>query len=519
MGSPFSNPLALADVFGPLIEHQVQRKRLALDQQQQQERDAALYQQLLQAGKPVQDGGVVEDLVDTPAGKVPFLRKADQKRIVQTPSGRAVELYSEEDAKKRVNDQLQELLAQKDLTAAADLRNKIAEISGVGEATTANKINERERMVTEFGVETPLGRVLLNELGGVASYQTALNRPEPQNVPLPKWITDTLELQEGASVPVGQLAESVRAANDRIQQQRLEKFGGRIPVPGTDVPLPADVEAQRGRIAAAGASAQRERANEQDAKDIAQGIIDGLQPPDLRGLYSRGIGVRAELQRKGYDLTTAQRDWTAVQRHMATLNGTQQERLRQAIAFTSESLGQIEQLYEEWQKVAPTAGLKVFNKAALAAAKQLPGKPGEVATNLEAQINDLTSELGTVYKGGNASTDESLRLAAGNLSADWNEQTFKRAIGQIRTNLAIRRNSILTSEPAGLSPNSPYANSAAPSPTTAAPAQPSAPPPASLLKEGIPTQVRNKRTGETQYWMLQNGQPVQVNPNAPAPTR
>lgn len=193
-----------------------------------------------------------------------------------------------------------------------------------------------------------------------------------------------------------------------------------------------------------------------DVQDIAKGIIEGNQPPDLRGLYGKSGAVRAQLERAGYDLTTAQRDYTAVQRHLSTLNGAQQERLRQAVNFTSDSLDQIENLYKRWQKVGPNSGFKILNRAGLAAAKQLPGEAGAVANALDAQINDLTSELGTVYKGGNGSTDQSLKLAAENLKADWNEETFNRAVNQIRSNLKIRRNSIFSSAPVGVSPDSPY---------------------------------------------------------------
>lgn len=48
--------------------------------------------------------------------------------------------------------------------------------------------------------------------------------------------------------------------------------------------------------------------NTGDAKEIAGSIIDGLQPPNLNGLYRMGAPVRAELARRGYDLMTAQRD-------------------------------------------------------------------------------------------------------------------------------------------------------------------------------------------------------------------
>lgn len=194
-----------------------------------------------------------------------------------------------------------------------------------------------------------------------------------------------------------------------------------------------------------------------DVQDTIQAIADGQASPVLTNYSFRDrTAIAAGLKRAGYNQAQAESDWKATQKHLATLNGAQQERLRQAITFTSDSTDVIEKLYDEWKQVGSTSGLKLFNRASLATAKQLPGKAGATATALEAQINDLTSELGTVYKGGNSSTDESLKLAASNLKADWNEQTFKKALGLIRTNLRLRKNSITSSQAAGVSADSPY---------------------------------------------------------------
>lgn len=193
-----------------------------------------------------------------------------------------------------------------------------------------------------------------------------------------------------------------------------------------------------------------------DAKDIADAIENGDQPPTLTGLYRNAGPVRAELARRGFPLAQATSDWTATQKHLSTMNGAQQERLRQAVSFTSDSLPIVEDLYGQWKATGLPSGFKTYNKAALIAASHLPGKQGSIATNLISQIQDLTSELGTVYKGGNSSTDESLKLAAGNLSADWNDQTFSDGLKRIHQNLNIRKNSINHSMPAGVSANSPY---------------------------------------------------------------
>jgi hypothetical protein len=174
----------------------------------------------------------------------------------------------------------------------------------------------------------------------------------------------------------------------------------------------------------------------------------------------------------------AQRDFQAVNKHLTTLNGAQQLRLRQAVTFAYDHLEVVDNLYKQWAKkvkdLGGTLAMKGLNKATLAISAQSPGELGALAQNLQAQINDFTSEMGTVYKGGNSSTDETLRLAAGNLKADWNEQTWNKAIGLLRTSLTIRKNSISTTEAAGVTPGSPY--------------NPAVPP-----KEALPTQGGSSR--------------------------
>lgn len=193
-----------------------------------------------------------------------------------------------------------------------------------------------------------------------------------------------------------------------------------------------------------------------DVSNIADAIESGDQPPTLQGLYRNGAPVRAELARRGVPLARMETDWKAVQKHMATLNGAQQERLRQSITSASDMLDKIDGLYDEWSKLAPTSGYKILNRASLAAMKNLPGRAGAVATALDAQIADLTSDLGNIYMGGNSPTDHSLGLAGQNLKSEWNDETFKEASKQARANLKIRLNSINNSQPAGVSGDSPY---------------------------------------------------------------
>ncbi len=186
-----------------------------------------------------------------------------------------------------------------------------------------------------------------------------------------------------------------------------------------------------------------------DAESIADAIISGDQPPVTTGLYRLAGPVRASLAKKGYDLTTANLDFQATQKHIATLNGAQQTRLRQAVATASDSLGVIEDLAKQWD----AGKFPILNRGQLLLAKNgaLGPKAQQIATNLEAQITDVTSELGNVYMGGNSPTDHALQLAGKNLSADWNKDQLLSAIQLARKNLQIRSNSMTSVGAAGLS--------------------------------------------------------------------
>jgi hypothetical protein len=236
----------------------------------------------------------------------------------------------------------------------------------------------------------------------------------------------------------------------------LQRFGLQVPqntpnrvlnvlMPTAEKGYAAEQSA-KARVTAAGMGG----AGADSVEAIGDAIISGQQPPELKGLYRFAAPLKAYLAKQGFDLSKAQQEWTATQKHVATLNGQQQERLRQAVDFTSGSLDKLQGLYDDWKAVGTTTGLKAFNKLSLAASKQLPGDAGAAAQALEAQINDVVAELGNVYMGGNSPTDHALKLAQQNLSADWNEQTFKKAMDLVRTNLQLRKNALNGTRSAGV---------------------------------------------------------------------
>lgn len=239
----------------------------------------------------------------------------------------------------------------------------------------------------------------------------------------------------------------------------------------------ADIEAARKRYmqaddrpAGGGRAAATGNSDADTAQAIADAIMRGEQSPETTGLYKYGATVKAILAKNGYNQAAAITDWRATQQHVRTLNGAQQTRLNQAVDNAAHSLDVIDDLADQWKG----GRFPILNRGRLAAAKQgvLGPQAQQIATALDAQIADVTAELGNVYMGGNSPTDHALSLASKNLATEWSEPQLRAMIKQARTNLQIRRNSIMNAGVAGASAGNPYAP---PPPAAAAP--PSGPQP------------------------------------------
>ena len=189
-------------------------------------------------------------------------------------------------------------------------------------------------------------------------------------------------------------------------------------------------------------------------ESVIQGVMNGTVPPDLKGL-NRNVAsaVTAELANRGFDRSKALNEWTANQKLISTMNDQQQMSQRQSLEGVPKQLDMIEGYFNQWQQMAPQFGLRVLNRAALNAAKQMGGQMGAVAQALDGQIADLTSELGGVYGKGNTPTDHALQLASKNLSGEWDVPTFKTAVQNIRRGIAIRTNALNSAQAVGVAGN------------------------------------------------------------------
>jgi hypothetical protein len=202
-----------------------------------------------------------------------------------------------------------------------------------------------------------------------------------------------------------------------------------------------------------------------DVHEAIAGMKDGTIPPQLPGRASKEYtAMMAEAHRQGYDLAGAVTDWAATQKHIATLNGAQQTRLMQAIDSLPAMLDRVDDFAAQWK----AGGFPLLNSAHLKLAKggAYGTKAATIANGLEAQIADVTADLGNVYMGGNSPTDHALDLASRSLKAEWSEPVLHKMVTLARDNIQTRRNSILHSQPVGASAGNPYA----PPPAASAPA-------------------------------------------------
>jgi methyl-accepting chemotaxis protein len=127
----------------------------------------------------------------------------------------------------------------------------------------------------------------------------------------------------------------------------------------------------------------------------------GTLPPQLPGRASKEyVAIMAEAKRQGFDLASAATDWTATQKHIATMNGAQQLRLNQSINALPDMLDSVDALASKWKG----GKFPILNKANLALAKggAYGSDVASIANQLDAQIADVTADLGNVYMGGNS---------------------------------------------------------------------------------------------------------------------
>lgn len=259
--------------------------------------------------------------------------------------------------------------------------------------------------------------------------------------------------------PIGQpVPKQVDPTEKALHEAQLReinaKLDGSLPMSQKDR---AELETQRIHAIAQQAhwNAQDANVKTDDVSLAVKAMKDGDAPPLLPGRASKEyLATIAESKRQGFDLASAVTDWNATQKHIASMNGNQQLRLNQSINALPDMLDSVDALASQWKG----GEFPLLNRANLALAKggAYGPKVASVANKLEAQIADVTADLGNVYMGGNSPTDHALQLAGKNLNSNWDEKVLHDMVTLARQNVTIRRNSIKNTGVAGASDGNPY---------------------------------------------------------------
>ncbi len=188
-------------------------------------------------------------------------------------------------------------------------------------------------------------------------------------------------------------------------------------------------------------------------KTLADGMQNGTLPTEFNNLGRGGAAalVKAELVRRGVDVTQKSAQWKAEQRAISTLRGPQQLRMIQSLKNVRSSLTRATQLNDELSNVIPDNMRTQFpevNSFTLGLAKG--GKFGpeaqKAATNLQSQITLLGTEIGNVTMGGNSPTDQAVRHARDILNSTWSQEQLQSALSLANDNIEYRQNAINQSE-------------------------------------------------------------------------
>lgn len=178
----------------------------------------------------------------------------------------------------------------------------------------------------------------------------------------------------------------------------------------------------------------------------AQAVIEGKAPPPSSSTGSIASNaanqqMRAYMEANGYDLTKATEDWTAVQKWTNTENSATVVRARVAADSAQQYITTLRGLAQQWNQTDP---VHVLNHVNFQAA--LNGAYGQtqqnIAQQVQTQIADLTSDMGSVYRYGLSSTDSSMEQATKTLSTDWNGGELNASLDIISQNLQVRINSL-----------------------------------------------------------------------------
>jgi Chaperone of endosialidase len=172
------------------------------------------------------------------------------------------------------------------------------------------------------------------------------------------------------------------------------------------------------------------------ARNIANGIKSGRQPPTMIGLYGQSGAVRSALEEDGFDLAKAQLQYKQAEKQVATLNGPQMVRFVGLAHSVDSTIDEVRQL----SKAMANSGIPKLNAAKLALYMQAEGNSanGQLAARYVGAVNTLKEEFANLANGGYAPTDAAWDLANRQINADYGDKQLGASLDEVQRLIRYR---------------------------------------------------------------------------------
>jgi hypothetical protein len=239
-----------------------------------------------------------------------------------------------------------------------------------------------------------------------------------------------------------------------LQQDRLGMEQERINTQRQALGLPPLGPGQMGQVAGQGGGQGGGQSAEPQLtgpQKIGQAIIDGEQPPVLTGLYRQAPQVRSYLADKGFDLTSAQLQWTRAQKQIQALNGPQMERFVGLAESVNNTIDEAKALAQQFKNsgIAPLNHLKLVSL--INTAGNTP--EGQLATKYVTAIGTLKEEFANLAQGGYAPTESVWALANKQINENYGVDQLSASLSEIQRLVRYRLKAIPNIDTLG--PNAP----------------------------------------------------------------
>lgn len=172
------------------------------------------------------------------------------------------------------------------------------------------------------------------------------------------------------------------------------------------------------------------------AGEIADAIMSGKQPPVTTGLYKQGAAVRAQLAKKGFDVTSAELEWKAAQKQVQSLNGPQMTRYAGLAKSVVNTIDEVKSLSEQMAN----SGIPMLNAAKIQTYIQTAGnsEKGQLASRYLGAVNTLKEEFANLAQGGYAPTEAAWALANQQINGNYGVQQLSASLNEVQRLIRYR---------------------------------------------------------------------------------